>query len=134
MLLAIFHFISLVFYLKLDITCKNLFPFPRCCTSRNFLFRKSSFLGQVDFSHVIFFSGVIFIVGLVPILFYSSLFLKWSYFWFIFRAILNLVVVLSLSSLDINWPMNQFSWRSVHTNADKRFKCACTFYRSYVHV
>ena len=26
------------FYLKLAITCKNLFPFARCCTSRNFLY------------------------------------------------------------------------------------------------
>ena len=35
MLLAICYLISDVFYLKLAITCKNLFSFARCCTSRN---------------------------------------------------------------------------------------------------
>ena len=36
-LLYVTCFMRLSFFLKLAITCKNLFPFAHCCTSHNFL-------------------------------------------------------------------------------------------------
>ena len=36
LLYVICYLLSEAFYMKLAITCRNLFPFARCCTSRNF--------------------------------------------------------------------------------------------------
>ena len=37
--LAICYLLSVAFYRKFAITCKNLFPFAHCSTSRNFFFK-----------------------------------------------------------------------------------------------
>ena len=47
MLLAICYLLYDAFYLKLAITCKNLFPYARCCTSRNFCCRHYKFCQDV---------------------------------------------------------------------------------------
>ena len=58
LLLAICYLLSYTFYVKLAFTCKNLFPFARCCTSRNFLIKKCLYLFvSQNFSFVKIFFG-----------------------------------------------------------------------------